>query len=250
MNEQEFIGVIPSRFASTRFPGKPLVDILGKTMIQRVYEQALKSKFLSRVIVATDDERISKEVTSFGGIFEMTDESHQSGTDRCAEVARRFSGNKNTIVINIQGDEPFIEPDQIDELCQCFIDPHVNLATLTTKFTHVDEVLNPNSIKVVKDQASYALYFSRLPIPYFRDKQTSNDRNLNFYHKHIGIYGYRTDILQKIARLEESFLEKSEKLEQLRWLENGFRIMTAESNHLSISIDTPDDLKNVISRFT
>jgi len=250
MNEQEFIGVIPSRYASTRFPGKPLVDILGKTMIQRVYEQALKSKLLSRVIVATDDERIAKEVSSFGGVFEMTDEFHQSGTDRCAEVARRLSKQGKIVVINIQGDEPFIDPTQIDELCQCFIDPNVDLATLTTKFTHVEDVLNPNTIKVVRDQAGYALYFSRLPIPYFRDNQNIDSRNLNLFHKHIGIYGYREDVLQKVAGLKESFLEKSEKLEQLRWLENGFRIMTAESNHLSISIDTPDDLKNVISRFT
>ncbi len=252
MNEQEFIGVIPARFASTRFPGKPLVDILGKTMIQRVYEQASKSKMLRRVIVATDDERIAIEVRTFGGEVMMTNESHRSGTDRCAEVARELRnslGNK-VVIINIQGDEPFIDPAQIDELCKCFIDPIVELATLTTKFSSEEELLNVNTIKVVKDHNGFALYFSRLAIPYCRDSQSGVSDNLNEYHKHIGIYGYRAEALENIANMKESFLEKTEKLEQLRWLENGFRIMTAESNHLSISIDTPEDLKNVISRFS
>jgi 3-deoxy-manno-octulosonate cytidylyltransferase (CMP-KDO synthetase) len=252
MIEQQSLGIIPARYQSSRFPGKPLVDIMGKTMIRRVYEQAAKSKCLSRVIVATDDSRIADEVMSFGGEVCMTSSNHQTGTDRCAEVVNLLGNDlrKDAVVINIQGDEPFIDPSQINDLCSCFLNRNVELATLTSKFGSIEEVMNHNTIKVVKDLNGFALYFSRQAIPFFRDNIENIEENLSNYNRHIGIYGYRVATLQKISKLSESFLEKSEKLEQLRWLENGFRIMTAQNNHLSISVDTPEDLKNILSRFS
>lgn len=252
MVEHQSLGIIPARYESSRFPGKPLIDILGKTMIRRVYEQAALSKCLSRVIVATDDSRIADEVRKFGGEVCMTSSAHQTGTDRCAEVVSILGQElrPDAVVINIQGDEPFIDPSQINDLCMCFRDSKVELATLTSKFSTQEEVLNPNTIKVVKDVNGFALYFSRQAIPFFRESNETISENLDNYNRHIGIYGYRVSTLQKISKLDESFLEKAEKLEQLRWLENGFRIMTAQNNHLSVSVDTPEDLKKILSRYT
>lgn len=248
---KDCIGIIPARYASSRFPGKPLVEIHGKTMIRRVYEQASKSSALVRVIVATDDERIAKEVESFQGEVFMTSNNHQTGTDRCAElISRHFPNLKgDEVVINIQGDEPFIDPQQINHLADCFLDRDVRLATLVKSFYHADEVLNPNTIKVVCNIKGLALYFSRLPIPFDRDGSGASP-DLKKYLRHIGIYGYRASTLLEISGLATTMLEDTEKLEQLRWLEHGYNIMTARSEHESWSIDTPEDLKKVKEHFS
>ncbi len=248
---KECIGIIPARFASSRFPGKPLVEIHGKTMIRRVYEQTMKSSSLSDVAVATDDERIANEVISFGGKVFLTGSHHQTGTDRCAEVLEKHFPHisKQAVIINIQGDEPFIDPLQIDHLAACFQDEEVQLATLVKSFYHADEVFNPNTIKVVCDLKGNALYFSRLPIPFERDAG-SEKPDLTKHLRHIGIYGYRASVLGDISKLLPSQLEQTEKLEQLRWLENGYKIMTARSEHESWSIDTPEDLKKVAQHFS
>jgi 3-deoxy-manno-octulosonate cytidylyltransferase (CMP-KDO synthetase) len=239
------VGIIPARFESSRFPGKPLVDIGGKPMIQRVYEQALKSTLLNRVIVATDDERIMQAVNKFNGIVCLTDTKHPSGTDRCAEVAIAEDLNDDDVVINIQGDEPFIEPDQIDTLCKLFARPEVQIATLFKSFLSVEDSENPNTIKLTTDSTGRALYFSRLPIPFSRSGMVS----LNNLKQHIGIYGYRVGTLKKLSILAPSFLEQTEMLEQLRWLENGYSIHTAQSEYAGWSIDTPEDLKKVKQHF-
>lgn len=239
----KILGIIPSRFASTRFPGKPLVEIEGKSMIQRVYEQAKKATCLSDVIVATDDERIFNHVSSFGGKVIMTSPSHESGTDRCAEVISKLT-EKFDVVINIQGDEPFINPKQIDQLCACFNDPQTQIATLIKKI-NADELFNINKPKVIKSIDDFAIYFSRNPIPFFRGVEKENWLKEHTYYKHIGIYGYTSKTLQKITQLPLSLLEKAEGLEQLRWLENGYKIKVAETNLEANSVDTPDDLKNL-----
>ena len=251
MIEQQFIGIIPARFASSRFPGKPLVEIKGKTMIRRVVEQAQQSAMLQRVIVATDDVRIEKEVRSFGAEVWMTSADHPSGTDRCAEVVRAMGSAvcEDAVIINIQGDEPFIDPAQIDTLCACFQNAEVELGTLVRRFSNTDDILNPSMIKVVRDIKGFGIYFSRLPIPFERDAEANKPLHLDAHFQHIGLYGYRASTLLKIAALETSFLENTEKLEQLRWIENGYKIMTALSNHESWSIDTPQDLKKIQERF-
>ena len=244
------IGVIPARYASSRFPGKPLVDILGKTMIRRVYEQAIKCSQLNRVVVATDDDRIASEVQSFGGEFVLTSSLHPSGTDRCAETARILNLSDSDVIINIQGDEPFIDPSQIATLCACFDNESVELATLVKSFRQAEEVIRDSTIKVVLDKQQYALYFSRAVIPFTREVPTDGMVPLETYVQHIGIYGYRAATLQKIAQLSLSSLENIEKLEQLRWLENGYRILTARSEHESFSVDTPEDLIKISSHFS
>lgn len=231
------LGVIPARFASTRFPGKPLVDIGGKTMIQRVYEQAKKSD-LNNVVVATDDERIAAEVRRFGGEYVMTASTHQSGTDRCAEVVKNLPGYG--IVINIQGDEPFIDPNQINLVYDCFKDENVQLATLIKEIHTEEELFNPNIPKVVIGHQQQALYFSRHPIPYLRDTTSSHQ-----FYKHIGIYGYKTATLLEISKLKPSSLELAESLEQLRWIENGYPIQTKLTTIETIAIDTPNDLLKI-----
>jgi len=236
----KIIGIIPARYASTRFPGKPLVDIAGKTMIQRVYEQALKAKSLSKVIVATDDERIADEVTRFGGEFAFTASHHQSGTDRCAEVIEKMPGFD--IVINIQGDEPFIEPAQIDLLASCFVSDKVDLATLIKPIQSQESIYNPNSPKVVIDVNGRAMYFSRSPIPFIRNGEPGVWAEKHQFYKHIGIYGYRTEALKAITQLPPSSLEIAESLEQLRWIENGFYIQTKATDLETVAIDTPEDL--------
>jgi 3-deoxy-manno-octulosonate cytidylyltransferase (CMP-KDO synthetase) len=237
------LGIIPARYASTRFPGKPLVDIAGKSMIQRVYEQSKKCVHLSEVIVATDDERIYKHVHDFGGSAIITSPHHQSGTDRCAEVALQHP--QYDVVINIQGDEPFIDPEQISKLAFCFNDPNTQIATLVKKITSPEELFNTNSPKVLINKFSEAIYFSRSPLPHIRGREQENWLNHFSYFKHIGIYGYRADILQQITKLPVSSLEKAESLEQLRWIENGYKIKVAETELETFAIDTPEDLMNL-----
>lgn len=239
------LGIIPSRFGSSRFPGKPLIDLAGKSMIQRVYEQAKKSKSLSDVIVATDDERIFKHVESFGGKVMMTSSSHQSGTDRCNEVMGKMQ-EKFDAVINIQGDEPFIQPEQIDLLAKCFSDSKTELATLIMQTEDPNLIHNINRIKVVIDKNDVALYFSRAALPFMKSTQPGEWGAIHPYYLHIGIYGYRSDILKEITKLPVSGLEKSESLEQLRWLENGYRINVAHTKFESYSIDSPEDVANVL----
>ncbi|OKL38648.1 3-deoxy-manno-octulosonate cytidylyltransferase [Pontibacter flavimaris] len=241
----EVLGIIPARYASTRFPGKPLTDIQGKSMIQRVYEQAKKSS-LAEVIVATDDTRILDHVQGFGGKAVMTGSQHQSGTDRCFE-AYKLHNQPYEYIINIQGDEPFIHPEQIDLVARCFERPQTQLATLVKKVETAEELFNVNSPKVVLNQSREALYFSRQPIPYCRNVPSDIWHKQHTYYKHIGIYGYRADILEQITQLPPSALELAESLEQLRWLEHGFRITTALTHHETIGIDTPEDLERVMN---
>ena len=232
--------IIPARYASTRFPGKPLALINGKPMIQHVYEAACTS-MADHVSVATDDERIASCVLSFGGQAVMTSPTLPSGTDRCGEAARQLGLQNDDVIINVQGDEPFITGEIINKLIQLFDKPTVQIATLTSQITHAEEVNNPNKVKVVFDKNHRAIYFSRHTIPYLRNPEQFSPK----YHKHIGIYGYRFGILQQLVQLPESDLEKSEKLEQLRWLENGYAIHVAECEYEGIGIDTPEDLKQV-----
>ncbi|MDQ1772247.1 3-deoxy-manno-octulosonate cytidylyltransferase [Labilibaculum sp. A4] len=242
----KFLGIIPARYASTRFPGKPLADINGKPMIQKVYEQALKA--LDHVYVATDDKRIEEAVKSFGGKIIMTSPNHQSGTDRIAEAANIISQNLKLdfdVVINIQGDEPFIQPEQINSLKSCFNNPATEIATLIKSITNTAEIFDPNKVKVVTAKDNRALYFSRSPIPFVRGEDQDKWLSQNTFYKHIGMYAYRFDALMKVTKLEQSKLELSESLEQLRWLENGYWIQTEITEHESIGIDTPEDLLRV-----
>lgn len=239
----KILGIIPARYASTRFPGKPLVDIAGKSMIQRVYEQAKKCSHLSEVIVATDDERIFEHVRHFGSKAVITSPAHQSGTDRCAEVA--LKNPEYDVIINIQGDEPYIDPEQISKLISCFNDASTQIATLIKKVLTDQELHNTNSPKVIINKHSEAIYFSRSPLPHIRGQQPQNWLQHFTYFKHIGIYGYRADILRLITKLPVSALEKAESLEQLRWIENGYKIKVAETEIETVAIDTPEDLKNL-----
>jgi 3-deoxy-manno-octulosonate cytidylyltransferase (CMP-KDO synthetase) len=242
----KFAGIIPARYASTRFPGKPLVDIQGKTMIHRVYLQA--SKVLEHVCVATDDERIADEVKRFGGKVMMTGAHHQSGTDRCAEAATLFQkahGISFDVIINIQGDEPFIQPDQLTKLMHCFDNAETQIATLVKPIHSADDIFNPNHVKVVLDKNNRAMYFSRSVIPYIRGKETSEWNKHHEFYKHLGIYAYRADILNELTSLKQTTLELAESLEQLRWLENGYRIMVEKTEFESLSVDCPEDLEKL-----
>ena len=238
----KIIGIIPSRYASTRFPGKPLADIGGKPMIQRVYEQVKKSAKLTDAVVATDDQRIFDFVHSFGGKAMMTREDHQNGTERCAEVANAHPAD---YYINIQGDEPFIHPEQIDSLA-ALLDGNTELGTLVKIVTDSSLLDNPNTMKVVFNKQMEALYFSRNCVPFIRDRTKDQWLNVHTFYKHIGIYAYRSDVLQAITKLEMSSLEKAENLEQLRWLENGYRIKLAITEHETIGIDVPDDVSRAL----
>jgi 3-deoxy-manno-octulosonate cytidylyltransferase (CMP-KDO synthetase) len=240
------IGIIPARFASTRFPGKPLVDIGGKSMIQRVYEQAKKSGSVADVIVATDDARIEEHVKQFGGRVVMTSEAHQSGTDRCFEAIQKFDASAD-IVINIQGDEPFIQPEQIDMIASCFDSEQVKIATLVKKITSYEELTNVNIPKVVLNTFGDAIYFSRQTIPYIRGKEKEQWLDCHTFYKHIGIYAYTTKALAEITKLQQSALELSEGLEQLRWIENGYNIRTKITDLENVAVDVPDDLKKLIN---
>lgn len=259
-----FIGIIPARYASSRFPGKPLADLCGKTMIERVYEQA--SKVLDHVIVATDDARIYDCVQLFGGNVVMTSPDHTCGTDRVYEAYTIYRQQSNcqfsdseVVVINIQGDEPFIQPQQIQALISCF---PTDIATLVHPFSQNDsyeDLLNPNYVKVAIAQQTAqtdtvvigrALYFSRSVIPYMRAADTTQWLNKGTYYRHIGMYAYRADVLRTITQLPPSNLEQIESLEQLRWLENGLNIQVALTHHTSIGIDTPEDLQKAVKFIT
>lgn len=244
----KFLGIIPARYASTRFPGKPLADIGGKMMIQRVYEQV--APCLDDVWVATDDERIVKAVKSFGGKVVLTSDKHRSGTDRCLEASRKIGGDFD-VVINIQGDEPFIQPSQIEALKACFEmskRSDTRLATLVKPFTEKDgleALLNANSPKVVLNLKGEAMYFSRSVIPFLRGVPQEEWLNKGHFYKHVGIYAYRRETLAEIAVLPQSPMELSESLEQLRWLENGYSIQTAITDVENLAVDTPEDLENI-----
>lgn len=240
-------GIIPARYASTRFPGKPLVDIRGKTMIQRVYEQAGLAATLAEVWVATDDERIFKHVEGFGGKVMMTSSDHKTGTDRCQEVLKNLEsqGKQFDVVINIQGDEPFIDPEQINTLAASFSREEVQIATLRKAISSSSELFSPNIIKVVCNSQGNALYFSRSPIPYLRGTKEEDWCKESIFFKHIGIYAFRSAILHQLSALPPSVLELSESLEQLRWLEAGFSIKVETTLAESHSIDTPEDLHKV-----
>lgn len=248
-----YIGIIPARYASSRFPGKALVDINGKTMVHRVYEQAQKAVSLSRVIVATDDERIVEHVKGFGGEVVMTSPDHQSGTDRCQEViqliTQQYDEQVIDYIVNIQGDEPFIRPRQID-LLTSVLDGKTELATLAKRIAEPASLFDPNVVKVVLSSYGQpaqheALYFSRQPIPYQRNHVPEDWVKHHVYYRHIGLYAYRADVLAEITQLKPSTLERAELLEQLRWLENGYRIRVIETELDSHGIDTPGDLEKV-----
>lgn len=251
----EFIGIIPARYASTRFPGKPLVKLGGKFMIERVYEQV--AAVLDATCVATDDQRIFNAVRAFGGNVVMTSPDHKSGTDRIEEAVTRItSDNSSTqklinskinqsydVVVNIQGDEPFIQRSQIETVCRCFDDPSTQIATLGKPFGNdIESIANPNSPKIVVDNNGYAMYFSRSVIPYIRGREQAEWPQAYPFLKHIGLYAYRRNVLSEITQLPQSPLEIAESLEQLRWLQNGYRIKVGLTDVETIGIDTPEDL--------
>lgn len=243
--------IIPARFASTRFEAKPIADILGRPMIRHVYERTARASLVSEVIVATDDERIASVVRDFGGRVEMTSRDHETGTDRLAEVAGRLDSD---IIVNVQGDEPLIEPAMIDEAIKPLLeDPSIKMGTLKSRIKALHDFLSPNVVKVVTDWEGFALYFSRSPLPNFRDKW--NDLKDDSFvcgkllcYKHVGLYVYRRDFLLQYAQMSPTYLELAEKLEQLRVLENGYRIKVVETELESIGVDTPADLEKVIER--
>jgi 3-deoxy-manno-octulosonate cytidylyltransferase (CMP-KDO synthetase) len=238
----KILGLIPARYASTRFPQKLMQKVLDKTIIQMVYEQVIQSRFLSEVYIITDHPVIFNHVMSFGGKVIMTDASHTSGTERCAEAAIKLGGSKSfEFVINIQGDEPMIDPDSIDSLA-IKLNSKVELASMYLKIKEIEEVLNPNAVKVVLDKYNDALYFSRSPVPFVRDVPVDNWLEKVVFYKHIGLYAYRIDVLEKIVKMPNSPLEEIEKLEQLRWMFNGLKIKMIETFKESIGIDTPQDL--------
>jgi len=244
------LGIIPARYASTRFPGKPLTDIKGKTMIRRVFENCKET--LENVIVATDNNLIKNEVIQFGGNVIMTSDKHKSGTDRCAEALLKYeekTGKSFDIIINIQGDEPFIQKEHLTKLIACFNDSKTEIATLISKTEFNADIFNPNKPKVIIDKNNYAIYFSRSPIPYLRNFKKEVWHQHHLFYRHLGIYAYRNEILKKITKLPVSGLEIAESLEQNRWIENGFKIKTDITDKSSMSIDTPEDLEEFIKKF-
>ena len=236
----KFIGIIPARYASTRFPGKPLALLGGKPVIQHVYEKV--AAVLEAAYVATDDERIYDVVTSFGGQVVMTRTDHKSGTDRIEEAIEKIGGEWD-VVVNVQGDEPFVAKSQLDTICHCFDDPTTQIATLGKPFESMEAVQNPNSPKIVVDNMGFAMYFSRSVIPYVRGKEKSSWLTHYPFLKHLGIYAYRKDVLRQVTQLPQSSLEIAESLEQLRWLQNGFKIKVGTTDVETIGIDTPQDLE-------
>lgn len=241
--DMKVIGIIPSRFASSRFPGKPLIDLKGKSMIQRVYEGASRSKLLDEVIVATDDQRIFDHVLSFGGKAEFTSENHKSGTDRCGELALNSDAD---VIINIQGDEPLINSDQIDALIRAFKEGSVQIASIGTKTISHEDIHNPNRIKIVLDQNNRALYFSRSAIP--NSVNFKGDATAFYpFMKHIGLYGYRRTTLLELVNLKPTLLEEIESLEQLRWMFYGYNIHIIETTIETPNIDVPEDVKKILN---
>lgn len=236
----KFIGIIPARYASTRFPGKPLALLGGKPVIQHVYEKV--AAVLEAAYVATDDERIYDVVKSFGGQVVMTRTDHKSGTDRIEEAIEKIGGEWD-VVVNVQGDEPFVAKSQLDTICHCFDDPTTQIATLGKPFESMETVQNPNSPKIVVDNMGFAMYFSRSVIPYVRGKEKSSWLTHYPFLKHLGIYAYRKDVLRQVTQLPQSSLEIAESLEQLRWLQNGFKIKVGTTDVETVGIDTPQDLE-------
>jgi len=236
------LAIIPARYASTRFPGKPLATIGGKPMLQHVYENVLHSDLFYNVIIATDDKKIYKAAEGWNAHAVMTSNKHQSGTDRCGEVAAAIGEKAIDIIVNVQGDEPFISAKPLQKLIGLFKNKEVEIATLVQSFENESEIINPNNAKVVLGKDGRALYFSRAAIPYLRENEGAS--LLPYYMKHIGIYAFRAHILKELVKLESSALEKAEKLEQLRWLENGYSIFAAETTYKTLSVDTPEDLKD------
>lgn len=244
------LAIIPARYASTRFPGKPLINIKGKSMIQRVVEQSLKA--FKYVYVATDEQKIVEHVNNLGYNVVMTSNQHKSGTDRCAEALYIISRNLNKkfdIVVNIQGDEPYISPEQLHLIVKAFEHKPTQIATLIKRIENNQDLLDPNKPKVIIDSKGKAIYFSRSVIPFVRNHEPENWLHHHTFYKHIGLYAYRANILNKITKLQPSSLEKAESLEQLRWIENGYHIQTIVTNLETFSIDTPEDLKKVLSLF-
>ena len=243
----KYLALIPARYASTRFPAKPLADILGKPMIQHVYERA--TQVFDNCYVATDDDRIANAIKMFGGNVVMTSTEHRSGTDRCREALEIISAQTGTtfdVVVNIQGDEPYIQTEQLKLIKSCFNDSTTEIATLVKPFSDDEDIFNPNLPKVVLNAHSEAIYFSRSPIPFLRNLQKEEWQKNHKYLKHIGLYAYRADILKQITSLPVGNLEKLESLEQLRWLENGYNIKVAETQFESYAIDTPEDLERLL----
>ena len=236
----KFIGIIPARYASTRFPGKPLALLGGKPVIQHVYEKV--AAVLEAAYVATDDERIYDVVKSFGGQVVMTRTDRKSGTDRIEEAIEKIGGEWD-VVVNVQGDEPFVAKNQLDTICHCFDDPTTQIATLGKPFESMEAVQNPNSPKIVVDNMGFAMYFSRSVIPYVRGKEMSSWLTHYPFLKHLGIYAYRKDVLRQVTQLPQSSLEIAESLEQLRWLQNGFKIKVGTTDVETVGIDTPQDLE-------
>lgn len=246
----KFIGIIPARYASTRFPGKPLAMLGGEYVIQRVYE--IVAKTLDEAYVATDDQRIFDAVLSFGGKAVMTRTDHKSGTDRIEEAVEKINSDCD-VVVNVQGDEPFIHPSQIETVCRCFDDPQTQIATIGKPFDAMDAVENPNSPKIVVDNNGNAMYFSRSVIPFVRGKQCEEWIKEYPFLKHLGLYAYRKEVLAEITKLPQSSLEKAESLEQLRWLQNGYRVKVGVTDIETVGIDTPEDLiraEKVLERLT
>lgn len=239
----KILGIIPARYASTRFPGKSLADVAGKSMIRRVYEQSKQSQGLDDVIVATDDERIADEVLQFGGKVALTSTKHRNGTERCAEVLERYP--EYDYVVNIQGDEPFIKPQQIDGLCD-LLDGNVQLGSMVKQIEDPDLLHNPSIMKVILNRFHEAIYFSRTCVPYIRDFPQEEWLQHHTFYKHICIYAYRSDILFEITNLPPGDLELAESLEQLRWIENGYRIKIGITEFESHSVDTPKDLERIL----
>jgi 3-deoxy-manno-octulosonate cytidylyltransferase (CMP-KDO synthetase) len=243
----KILGIIPARFASTRLEGKPLKDICGKTMIQRVYEQAIQA--LEHVYIATDDSRIEAEVKRFGGNVVMTSTEHNTGTNRCVEAYNILEKELNIdfdAVLNIQGDEPLLEPEILTSLMNCFNDPSTEMATLIRSVHDKKELLSTSDIWVVIDKNDYALYFSREVIPHVRGAQKDDWIEYHDYYKHIGMYGFTPKAIKQFASMNQTSLEKAESLEQLRWLENGGKIKVAHTTHHALSVDTQEDLDEVI----
>ena len=237
------VGIIPARFASTRLMGKPLASIGGKPLIQHTYENSLKSKLLNKVVVAVDDEKVAQVIKDFGGIAIMTPKDVSTGSDRVAIAARQIEGVK--IIVNIQGDEPFIHGEMIDQAIEPLLfDSSVQVTTLAKRIESIDDLKLPSVTKVVFDYQNYAMYFSRSPIPFVRDARTNLERITKFdIYKHIGLYAFRKDALLKFTSFEQTDLEKAEKLEQLRMLENGMKIKVVETEFESLAVDTPEDLE-------
>ena len=243
----QFLAIIPARYASSRFPGKPLADIGGRPMIERVYERV--SRLFDHCYVATDDRRIGEAVLRFGGRVVMTSDSHRSGTDRCGEALEKVeteTGIKFDVVVNVQGDEPFVSEEHLTKIKESFLLPDTQIATLVKAFSPTEDIFNPNSPKVVVSATGFALYFSRSAIPFLRGQEQAQWQKQFKYYKHIGMYAYRTDVLREIVRLPAGVLEQAESLEQLRWLENGYTIRVSETTTETVAIDTPEDLQRVL----